>query len=201
MLKGAGLLLFALFIDGLQAMISLTLFGVLSGVSLIPFIGVAISATAGPIGVILGTVVSICISITMGGGLIAALALNGMFYPSKLIPAFAELIPGLNNGPLWTVVVVRSMMQKYKEEHGKSFFKRKSRAAAQEVSLAGAARTNTAPPSRTSPNRQAGSAAPMPRQEGRAPMPALKSLDGIRRPTPANDNMPLQRPAYVQKAA
>ncbi len=200
MLKGAGLLLFALFIDGLQAMISLTLFGVLSGVSLIPFIGVAISATSGPIGVVLGTVVSICISITMGGGLIAALALNGMFYPSKLIPAFAELIPGLNNGPLWTVVVMRSMMQKYKEEHGKSFFKRKSRATAQEVSVAGAARTNAAPP-RTSSNRQAGSAAPMPRQEGRVSMPTLKSLDGIRRPTPTNDNIPLQRPTYVQKAA
>lgn len=200
MLKGAGLLLFALFIDGLQAMISLALFGVLSSVSLIPFVGVALGATAGPIGAILGTAVSICLSITMGGGLIAALAFNGMYYPSKLMPAFAELIPGLNNGPLWTVVVVRSMMQKYKEEHGRSLFKKKNRAAAQEVSFAGGTRLHAAPrPLR--PNGQTGSAAAVPKQEGRAPVQTLKSLDGIRRPTPTNDNIPMQRPTYVQKAA
>lgn len=111
MLKGAGLLLFALFIDGLQAMISLALVGALSGVALIPFIGIAIGAIAGPIGMLLGAVMSICISITMGGGLIAALAFSGMFYPSKIIPALFELVPGLNTGPVWTFIVIRCMWE------------------------------------------------------------------------------------------
>ncbi len=115
MLKGAGLLLFALFIDGLQAMISLALFGVISGVSIIPVVGTIVGAVAGPIGLALGMAISVCLSITMGGGLIAALAFNGMFYPSKIIPAFFELVPGLNNGPVWTFVVLRCMWQHARE--------------------------------------------------------------------------------------
>ncbi len=196
MLKGAGFLLFALFIDGLQAMLSLALMGVLAGVSLIPFIGIAIGATAGPIGIVLGTAISICLSITMGGGLIAALAFNGMFYPSKMLPAFAELVPGVSNAPVWTIVVVRCMMQKYKEEHGGSLFSKKTAVTMQEQ--------GSAQPSRTAPavaglraQRQMPGAPAAERQEGRTPG-ALKNMDGIRRPS--NDNQAL-RPSYVQKAA
>ncbi len=197
MLKGAGFLLFALFIDGLQAMLSLALTGVLAGVSLIPFIGQAVGAAAGPIGLVLGAAISICLSITMGGGLIAALALNGMFYPNKIIPAFAELMPGINNGPVWTIVVVRCMMQKYKEEHGRSVFSRKGEASVQEqVSAQPGCIVHST--HYTRPTTQASGAPVAQRQEGRAPG-ALKSLDGIRRP--ANDNQPLKTPSYVQKTA
>lgn len=107
--KGALLLVFALFIDGLQAMLFLAITGILSGVSLIPVVGVFIGTAAGPVGMLFGAVISMCISITMGGGLITALAFNGMFYPGKIIPAFAELIPGINSGPVWTFVVLRCM--------------------------------------------------------------------------------------------
>lgn len=195
MLKGAGLLLFALFIDGLQAMISLALAGVLSGVSLIPFIGVFIGATAGPIGIVLGTAVSICLSITMGGGLIAALAFNGMFYPQKLVPAFFELVPGLNNGPVWTVVVVRCMMQNYKDEHGMSFFSKKKKTFTQAFAASSTPAVQATQVQTRSRTAGATPNAPLAqRQEGRGP--TLKAFDGIRKP--ANDTL---RPSYVQKTA
>ena len=103
--------MFALFIDGLQAMLSLALLGVVTGISLIP----GAVFVAQPVGLVLGAVISLCLSITMGGALMVALALNGMFFWNKVIPAFAELIPGISNGPVWTFVVIRCMWQHARE--------------------------------------------------------------------------------------
>lgn len=193
MLKGAGplLLVFALFIDGLQALISLALFGVVSGVSIIPFVAVA----AGPIGAVLGYAISVCLSISMGGALLVALAMNGLFYPTKLLPAFAELLPGINNGPVWTVVVVRSLMQKRKEERSTDTASI-NEPTVEESAQPGANRfSSAATVSRMWRAHQVPLAAAtlgQPKQESRTP---LKSFEGIK---PANDNGP--RHPYAQAA-
>ena len=116
MLRGTLLILVALFIDGLQLSLMLGLMGIVSTVSLIPFVG----AAAGPIGFILGLVINICISLTAGPALLLALGLTGMFYPSKLLPAAIKIIPFVNMAPVWTIAVARCVFQKFKEQKGMS---------------------------------------------------------------------------------
>lgn len=119
MAKGATALFVALAIDGLQALVSLGLSGLVLGASLIPVLG----AAAAPVGVILGIVINICISLTMGSALVfVVLPLCGLWYPSKMLPAFLEVVPGINNLPVWTIGVARCVLHKYKEEKGMSLF-------------------------------------------------------------------------------
>ena len=112
------LLVPALFIDGLQAMLSLGLAGVFTAVggvaSLIPGAAVAIV----PIGILLGFVINFAITMTFGAGLIALLAFSGVFYPRYLVAGGGEMIPGLNNLPFWTLFVLLSIIRKSAEEKG-----------------------------------------------------------------------------------
>lgn len=107
------LIIFALFIDGLTAMLLLTLFGVTATASLVP--GVVVFA--GPIGLIMGVVLSFAINITMGSALILALRVNGALYPKIAVSAFlGELVPGLNALPCWTAMTAVALWRKHKEE-------------------------------------------------------------------------------------
>ncbi len=103
------LLIPALFIDGLQTMLSIGLAGVFAGAGATAIV---------PIGILLGFVINFSFSMTFGAGLIALLAFNSMFYPRYLVSGGGELIPGLNNLPFWTLFVLLSILRKNLEEKG-----------------------------------------------------------------------------------
>lgn len=71
-----------------------------------------------PVGIALGFAIDICMSLTFGALLITFLIFNRMFYPKYLFGALGEVIPGINNIPFWTALVVLSLLKKKSEETG-----------------------------------------------------------------------------------
>ena len=117
MLRYGYLILIAFFIDGLQALISLAFLGIGGAPFSIPVIGTAVGATTLPIGIAIGFAVNFTISVTVGTGLIMLLAFNGMFHPTRVIPAYlGETAPGFANLPVWTGLVLWSLHKKNKKE-------------------------------------------------------------------------------------
>jgi hypothetical protein len=78
----------------------------------------AVASTFGiPLGTALGFVLEITISLTFGAGLIFLLLINGMYYSTRTPVGFiAELIPGLDILPGWTVMTILCILKKRKEE-------------------------------------------------------------------------------------
>ena len=83
--KGLWLLIPAIFIDGLQFALSMATLIIPGGL----FIGMALS---------------VCLSITVGGGLIVAAIFSGVF-SVRLLTALLEVVPGVNIFPVWTLAV------------------------------------------------------------------------------------------------
>lgn len=112
-MRGVILIVVALFIDGLQAAMSLMFFVLGASLTLIPFAGVA----GAPIGVGLGVAINFCLSATLGTGLIMLLIFNKMFYPRYVLPGgITEIFPGFSLVPTWTAIVILSILRKKKEE-------------------------------------------------------------------------------------
>lgn len=79
--------------------------------------GAAISAFGVPFGTMLGFMFDVCISLTLGSGLIFLLFVNGMFYPKYAWSGgIFELMPGFDVLPAWTLMVVLSLIKKRGEE-------------------------------------------------------------------------------------
>jgi hypothetical protein len=101
--------MFAIFIDGLQAGISFALAGIFATPALIPVVGTLAAAVTVPLGLLLGLVINMSLSLTMGVGLIF---LVHMFFPKsswwKWGGFIGDTIPGLNNFPFWTLMVIRA---------------------------------------------------------------------------------------------
>lgn len=147
MIRAIPLIIFGLFIDGLQASISIAIaaiaafppatgagvgcaaagyflgkIGCLIGgtalglLSSIPFVSVAIASVTVPIGIALGFAINVCLSLTLGAGLVTFLWFNGMLYPKYLLNGIGEVMPGLNNIPFWTALVVLCLLRKNAEE-------------------------------------------------------------------------------------
>lgn len=116
MSKGIFLLIPALFIDGLQALLSLGLMGVFASPAVVPVVGTAVAGVTVPIGIILGFILNTAFALVFGGGLMILLGLNNTFYPRYLFAGGGELIPGLNNLPFWTLFVLLCVMRKNAEE-------------------------------------------------------------------------------------
>ena len=115
-MRYAYLILLGLFIDGLQAMISLGLAGIISGLGSLVSAGVA-----APVGIILGFVANFAISLSFGSAFLIALGFERMFYPSYIFPAFfGEIVPGMNNLPMWTTLAILCVIKKHGEEKGGS---------------------------------------------------------------------------------
>lgn len=168
-MRGMGLIVFALFLDGFQAAITLSFTGIFLALGVIPFVGVVV----GPLGIVVGFVISTCLSLVMGAALVTLLLLNGMFYPRFLLPGgITELIPALNLLPTWTTVTILSIIQKNKEEGGK-------------VGAAASIVTAIAKPS----VQNVANAAPTPRLPSR--------VDGIQPPQAANNNYAPQPQRYA----
>ncbi len=75
--------------------------------------GAGLSAFAIPI----GAAVDVALSITIGGGIIALLAFEGMFYPQIIIKGFlGEVTPFINFLPFWSWMVWKCMREKSKED-------------------------------------------------------------------------------------
>lgn len=141
-MKNVALILFALFIDGLQAGISFglvaigTFSGTVAGASVGGYacssfgstvaricgavagvVGTAANTGAAPIaapvGILLGFVVNFCISATFGTMLVLFLASGKMFYPKYLFGGgLLEIMPGFNDLPGWTIMTVSSILRK-----------------------------------------------------------------------------------------
>lgn len=150
-MKAAALIAFALFIDGMQAALSAALAvvaalpgtiaggaaGCIVGNYVLGNLGCAILGAVGgflgslldaaavitePVGIIMGFVVTICISATFGAALIGLLIFSGMFKLGNMKYVYgasiAELLPGLSILPSWTAMTVLCVLQKSKEEGG-----------------------------------------------------------------------------------
>lgn len=150
-MKSVVLVLFALFIDGVQAALSGailvisafpgTFFGAAAGcivgksllgdfgcsvggfilgvLGSIPFVNGILDVATVPIGLMLGFVLSICISSTLGVALIALLIFNNMFYPKYLLPGgITEILPGFGMLPTWTAVTILSSIEHAKTRGG-----------------------------------------------------------------------------------
>ncbi len=145
-MKSFLLIVFALFIDGLQAMLSLAFLalqavtpigGGVAGIGAgfawcwnssegiwalfttaqCMLAGGIVGAGASFFAIPLAAVIDFGISLTFGGALIFFLAWSGMFYPGSVLAAFgAEAVPGVNILPGWTLLVVRCMYKKRAEE-------------------------------------------------------------------------------------
>lgn len=82
--------------------------------------GISMALVAIPgVGIILALVVSYCINITMGCGLLYFLISEGMYHP-KVSPfvLIGGLIPGLDFLPFWIGLVIAGIVQKMSEEKG-----------------------------------------------------------------------------------
>lgn len=145
-MKAAAFIVFALFIDGVQAALSASLAvvaafpgtiaggaaGCLAGNYLLGDWGCTILGIAGslfgtlldgaaivtePVGIMIGFAISFCISATFGAALVALLIFNGFYYPKWMLPTgIAELIPGFDLIPTWTAMVILCIWQKKREE-------------------------------------------------------------------------------------
>jgi hypothetical protein len=80
-------------------------------------IGAPIAAASGvPLAIGLGFVVDICISCTLGAGLILLLGFGDMFYPKYVLGGgLFELLPGFDALPGWTVMAVLCVLKKKSE--------------------------------------------------------------------------------------
>ncbi len=145
-MKSAALIMLALFIDGIQAAVSASLAliaafpGTVGGAAagcaaasatlgswacgigglIFGLLGTTLDAAAvvtEPVGLMLGFAISICLSVTLGAGLIMLLILCNMFYPKYLLPGgVAELMPGFDLIPGWTAMTIMCVLQKVKDE-------------------------------------------------------------------------------------
>jgi hypothetical protein len=83
-------------------------------------VGAALSALATPIGM----AIDVTLSIVVGGTLIMALAMSGMFYPGVILSAFmGEVVPFFNVLPFWTAMTWRCIQLKKKKEEAKGIKK------------------------------------------------------------------------------
>lgn len=114
-IRALPIVLFALFIDGLQATVSAGLVGVGAIAAAVPVIGWG----AGPIGIGVGMAINSAIGLTAGAGLLLLLLLNGSFYPFLIASAFiGEVVPGINNLPFWTVITIMCLLKSRSTEGG-----------------------------------------------------------------------------------
>lgn len=146
-MKAAAFIVLALFVDGVQAAITASVaviaafpgtvgggaLGCAAGAALGTWgcavggfvLGILGSATdvaavvTEPIGLIIGFAISICLSATLGAGLITLLIFNNMYYPKWILPSgIAEFVPGFDLIPGWTAMVILCLVQKKKDEMG-----------------------------------------------------------------------------------
>jgi hypothetical protein len=83
----------------------------------IPLINGVLATVTMPVGVILGFAISVCLSLTLGAGLIMLLIIYGMFYPKYLMPGgISELIPGFDLIPGWTALTILCVLRKIRDE-------------------------------------------------------------------------------------
>jgi hypothetical protein len=83
----------------------------------VPLINGVLATVTMPVGIILGFAISVCLSLTLGAGLIMLLIIYGMFYPKYLMPGgISELIPGFDLVPGWTALTILCVLRKVKDE-------------------------------------------------------------------------------------
>jgi hypothetical protein len=111
-MKGFAFLIIALFIDALQLMLSFTIASI---GAVLPFV----SWVSLPASFVVAYVINVTISLTIGSALVMGLAMSGMFAPVRtLMTYFSELLPGANNAPVWTILVIMSILRTRAQKGG-----------------------------------------------------------------------------------
>lgn len=176
----------ALFIDGIQALVSMALLGLGAGASGAT-LGVA-APIAMPVGVGLGFVIDVCMSLTFGVGLLALLAYNHMFYFNYVASGgISEILPGVNNIPAWTLMTVLCIVRKESEEGNLGGIGAMAAKFAGSVTGIGAAASigNASNAVRATPQQSQApqiAAASQEQKQGERVAPQLKNIDGVRAP-------------------
>jgi hypothetical protein len=147
MVRNTLLILFAIVIDGAQAVISMGLLalgaapgtvaggatGCLVGHTIAGKIGCYVAGGAAgvagslanpilaaytiPLAIAAGFAVNFCLNITLGTILTAWLITQKMYYPRYGVTGYiVELVPGINDLPIWTMTTVLAVMRKNAEE-------------------------------------------------------------------------------------
>ena len=168
-------------------------------------IGAVASAFGVPIGEGLSFIVDICLSLTLGSGLIMALIMCGMFYPKYVWSgSIVEYLPFFDMIPGWTMMVILSIMEKSKEKGGVLGTAAGVALAVQSPSFKNITSSLSGVKNATiamqSNSRLAANDDRETLQKNAQPALQTKNFDGITKapaPRAANDNL---RP-YVQKAA
>jgi hypothetical protein len=80
-------------------------------------LGALASGFGAPLGIGLGFALEICVSFTFGFGLIILLYYYDLYDNTRMLGAgLVEIVPGVNNLPAWTLMVVLCLFKKYSEE-------------------------------------------------------------------------------------
>ncbi len=128
-MKGLLLIVFALLIDLLQALMSLALLGMLTGLTLVPILGQIFSVINIPLGFVLGIAISMSLSLTAGIGHLFAFFISFNTSASSLktkiearilrrilIMLLGEVIPVINNLPWLTIATLLALWSIRREE-------------------------------------------------------------------------------------
>lgn len=185
MARNTMLIFVALLTDATQAFLTagfLGLGGSASGATL----GIA-APVAMPLGIAMGFTTAVVTSFTFGSGLLLLLAYNGMFYiPYGIGGSVAELIPGLDVIPGWTIMTILCIVKKSREEGGVlgSVAGAALKVVAPEAAVAmNAASAVASAPQRTAQAPQTQAPAPEPNEAPETSSRVssnLKNIDGIR---------------------
>lgn len=85
----------------------------------IPIVNATIATATVPVGIVLGFAINMCLSIALGWCFLVPLLylFNGVSW-KRLIWGSGEMIPGINNIPFWTALVVLSILSKRPAQTG-----------------------------------------------------------------------------------
>ena len=175
------------------------------------FLNVGAAVTL-PMGIAMGFAVNMCIDVTLGTLLTMFLITQGMYYPRYGIGGWiAELVPGLNDLPAWTISTVLAVIRKSAEEgqlQGTPAGVFAQMTGAGTLAGAGIAALTNVKQNMMQTAQQTGSFTKEQQtqenaaQHTRIMTSELKNIDGIRaskpQTTPSNDTeVPAQRPRYA----
>lgn len=171
------------------------------------FFGAAAGAGVSAFALPLGAALDVALSISVGGGILLWLALEGAFYPDKIVKGFfCEITPFFNFLPGWTYMVWQCIREKQRRESGKAgssmsgalgFITGAASSAIPGGSLlqGAAALAQRRSAAQQTQNQEGQGSGPEEKRAPRAPLLNSRVNADIRPPQAANDNTP--RKAYA----
>jgi hypothetical protein len=113
LIEGYPLLIFAALLDFFQLMIGIGTFAISEAPNGVPLVGTAVAAVTGPIGMIIGVVIDMCLTFC-GGTMLITLLYHAGFFRARPITViyFLKIIPFVDLAPSWTFMTWRCISKK-----------------------------------------------------------------------------------------